>query len=218
MSAVRMFTATTISSSTLWLRGDAGVTTVSNSVSQWNDQSGNGHNFTQATASTRPTLLTSSVLNNRPVINFDGSDDLLNGPLIPSIESQDLSLFVVTTGNSQTGATAGIFCVGAFTSGFWLSRSINSSAQAQVRVNNTSLLLSPVNSLPTTGFNGALIGVNRAVGASSSLFLNGTQVSNSTNSVFNSNFTNSTIVIGRAPTYSSLNGQIAEVILYNRIP
>lgn len=63
-------------STALWLdAADAStVTTVSGVVSQWNDKSGNARNATQATTSNRPAL-TSSGLNSRNVITFDGSND-----------------------------------------------------------------------------------------------------------------------------------------------
>jgi len=41
----------------LWVKADAGVTLTSGAVSTWADQSGNGHDFTQATTSRRPAVL-----------------------------------------------------------------------------------------------------------------------------------------------------------------
>jgi hypothetical protein len=62
----------------LWLdAADAStVTTVSGAVSQWNDKSGNGRNISQSTANQRPTF-TSSGLNGKPTLDFDGSNDVL---------------------------------------------------------------------------------------------------------------------------------------------
>jgi hypothetical protein len=62
----------------LWLdAADAStVTTVSGAVSQWNDKSGNGRNVTQSTVGSRPAY-TSSALNSKNVVTFDGSDDIL---------------------------------------------------------------------------------------------------------------------------------------------
>jgi hypothetical protein len=62
----------------LRLRADLGVTLVSGKVSQWNDQSGNGRNFGQATADARPTYV-SSAQSGKPGISFDGTDDVLEG-------------------------------------------------------------------------------------------------------------------------------------------
>lgn len=62
----------------LWLRADAGVTTVGTGVSVWADQSGNVHNFTDGgVAGQRPTLTTDPGFNGLPVVAFDGIDDVL---------------------------------------------------------------------------------------------------------------------------------------------
>jgi len=65
-------------STALWLdAADAStVTTVSSAVSQWNDKSGNGRNFTQSTSGNRPAL-TTNALGGKPVVTFDGTDDRL---------------------------------------------------------------------------------------------------------------------------------------------
>ena len=57
---------------------DAGVTlaTDGETVQQWNDQSGAGRNLAQGTSGARPTLV-ANVLNGKPVIRFDGTDDVL---------------------------------------------------------------------------------------------------------------------------------------------
>lgn len=67
----------------LWLdAADAStVTTVSGAVSQWNDKSGNGRNFTQGTAANRPAY-TASALNGLPAVTPDGSNDWLTGPVV----------------------------------------------------------------------------------------------------------------------------------------
>ncbi len=74
----------TASNPDIWLKCDAGVysdlgttpATDTQSVEQWNDQSGNGRHFTQTTSGSRPVLHTNSV-NGLPVIRFDGSDDFM---------------------------------------------------------------------------------------------------------------------------------------------
>ena len=59
----------------LWLKAGSGVTGTS-SVSQWDDDSGNGRDFIQGTGSNQPAL-TEDAINFNPAITFDGSSDFL---------------------------------------------------------------------------------------------------------------------------------------------
>lgn len=70
----------------LWLRADAGTLQSSGGsaadsdgdpVGEWEDQSGNGIDFTQSTASSKPTLKL-DMINKQPLIRFDGSNDDLS--------------------------------------------------------------------------------------------------------------------------------------------
>ncbi len=61
----------------LWLKADAGITKDgSNYVSAWADQSGNGNNATQGSGLAQP-LWVDGVLNNKPVLRFDGVNDFM---------------------------------------------------------------------------------------------------------------------------------------------
>ena len=80
----------------LWLRSDLGVTNGAG-VSVWEDQSGNGHDATQGTATYRPTLQTNQI-NGYPSIRFDGSDDYLQASGVADFwNGEDLprSFFIV---------------------------------------------------------------------------------------------------------------------------
>jgi hypothetical protein len=57
------------------LKADAGVTLSGSTVSTWADQSGAGHNATQAAAAAQPALI-SNVVNGKPVVTFNGSQDM----------------------------------------------------------------------------------------------------------------------------------------------
>lgn len=63
-------------SPTAWFRADSLPATIANGgvISQWSDVSGNNRHLTQATGSKQPTLRF-GVLNERPVVRFDGTDD-----------------------------------------------------------------------------------------------------------------------------------------------
>jgi hypothetical protein len=81
----------------LWL--DAADTTTitasSGSVSQWNDKSGNGRNFTQGTGGNQPTTGTRTQ-NGLNVLDFDGTDDFLEGGDILDILTNSATIVVVT--------------------------------------------------------------------------------------------------------------------------
>ncbi|OFY39124.1 MAG: hypothetical protein A2275_13400 [Bacteroidetes bacterium RIFOXYA12_FULL_35_11] len=97
----------------LWLKGDvglysdAGITpaTNGNPIQQWNDFSGNANNISQATGSKQPVFYT-NILNGRPVVRFDGSDDIVKGPASNAVLGgaiQNVSAFTVfktTTNNA----------------------------------------------------------------------------------------------------------------------
>jgi hypothetical protein len=78
--------------------GTTRATTDGNSVALWVDKSGNGRNASQSTSGYQP-LLKTSVLNNRNVIRFDGSDDYLSSV---DLDLDYITMFVVTKLNTQT--------------------------------------------------------------------------------------------------------------------
>ena len=68
-----LFSPDTLLGLTLWLKADAGIDTISsNFVKQWNDQSSNANNASQANASQQPQLIYHiPLLNNMPSIKFN---------------------------------------------------------------------------------------------------------------------------------------------------
>ena len=69
---------TSIPGLSLWLSSDSGVTLNAGMVSQWNDLSGNNHPAIQGVPSRQPLYTTPvSLLNDKPVIRFDGANDFL---------------------------------------------------------------------------------------------------------------------------------------------
>jgi hypothetical protein len=65
------FSPTDLSGLSLWLKADAGVTTSGSNVTAWADQSGNGNNATTIEG-LEPTLV-SNTLNSKPVLRFNGT-------------------------------------------------------------------------------------------------------------------------------------------------
>ncbi len=69
----------------MWLDAEQGITT-DTGVSVWADQSGSGNDATQTTGTEQPTQV-AGVLNGKPVIRFDGTDDWMSFPEISDIRS-----------------------------------------------------------------------------------------------------------------------------------
>lgn len=79
----------------LWLKADAGVTKdESNYVSSWADQSGNGNTFTQSNGSYQP-LYEAGVLNGKPAIKFDGSNDYMIKNTLDLSGTKDVTIFII---------------------------------------------------------------------------------------------------------------------------
>ena len=82
---------------TCWLYGGAGVTESGGAVSAWADQSGNGNNFIQNTAGSRPAYDAADAgFNNFPTIASDGADDFL-------VASTTAANFISTTAHTWVG-------------------------------------------------------------------------------------------------------------------
>jgi hypothetical protein len=62
---------------TAWYKADSISGSDGDPVSAWVDSSGNGHDVAQATAIRQPTLQTNE-LNSKPVVRFDGANDIIS--------------------------------------------------------------------------------------------------------------------------------------------
>ncbi len=102
-----IFTPASLPSLTLWVKGDLGVYNVADTtpatngqtVAQWQDLSGNGYHFTEAT--NKPLFVT-SLLNGHAGVRFDGADDKLINATLPASAAR--TLFVV--GRTETTPVA----------------------------------------------------------------------------------------------------------------
>lgn len=85
---------THISGCKMWMRADLG-TTIATGVSQWNDQSGNSHQFVQATGGNQPTVTTA--INGHTTIHFNGGSQSMacSDAISTCITSTAYTVFVV---------------------------------------------------------------------------------------------------------------------------
>jgi len=104
-SSTQAFAPSNLSSLALWFKADDSVATTSdNHVNTWLDQSGNGSNLLQSTPANQP-LWVDGVLNGKPVLRFDGANTYLDGgSSVGNIQSTGASFFIVGKSNTSQGA------------------------------------------------------------------------------------------------------------------
>jgi len=88
-----------VAGSVLWLKANTGFT-----GSAWNDNSGSGNNFSQASITNRPTLST-NVFNFNEALAFDGTSSFMEQPAPSGFPTgnNDRSIIVVAQANTTTG-------------------------------------------------------------------------------------------------------------------
>lgn len=201
----------------LWLRSDVGVTyNGSNQVSKWIDQSGNGNHALQSTSSNQPTISTNAI-NGLPALSFNGTSQYLQ--LLSGFANftSGASIFVVVNPTSTasdarfielgTAANTNTISLQRYSTtagpGFYVYSGASGSS-----VVSTSGLTTSQYQLVEALHNGSNV---------ATLYTNGTQiVQGAINSIPNITRTGN---IGTNYSHSGnfIQGQIAEVIVYNKI-
>jgi hypothetical protein len=187
----------------LWLdAADESTITIATGVSQWNDKSGNGRNFSQATAGNQPVYSTSA-LNGKNVVNFVSSDSLTRAA-IPFNDLGNNSLYVV---GNRTGANA-------FNVAVIISRA--ATRTRNMLFGNGSSYWGVYQGNPATGFVGATYKICEIIAdqASNSYlhYQDGTSQGSAGNVNENTVFGDNNCYLGNDQYGSSLIGNIAEVI------
>jgi len=224
----------------LWLRADSLNLQHGDSVAEWVDESPNRHVFTQSTASARPTFVTNDAdWGYRPHLSFDGNDKL-ELPFSASLNTNQFSLFVVCTVNSDDNTHHSIIentdlaGLGTGNKGWVMTAVTTSNAgnndMYQMRTGTGG---SPTLSVQNTATNTlvpndpAIISFTLAGGdgaganATKTLFYNGVMspvtgtYGGQLTAPYHKHASAQGYDIGNDPSYQ-LTGQIAEVIQYNR--
>jgi hypothetical protein len=210
----------TLNNTPFWLEANSLGLSNGASVSSWTDLSGNGNNSSQASSSARPTYSTNQV-NGLAVVDFDGSDDYLKANLISELSNQaDLSWFIVfrtdNTGVNQLAVSSNYAGGSAFNLK-WGAGIVNNKHQDLVKTDAGAT--KRVNTNASSGYNlrfGSIQGSSTDV---LSCFLNGNSSGTNNATAYSTNAHLST-VIGKSANSGSfhLDGQIAEIILFNSVP
>lgn len=204
----------------IWLKGDVGITKdASNYISTWADQSGNGLNATQGTSGVKP-LWVNSVVNGKPVVRFDGSNDYLSfGPLTVNGLTQMSMILVSSNRADQSGGTYGDFNVALIfdETGNWgkvylgpFQKTV-STRYGTGQANNINIYTRP--STIGTGFSTSISIKN---GTNEYLYVNGTSVATYTGKLSAIANSSSTGWLGRGGNNTYFNGDVAEVLIYDR--
>ena len=200
----------------IWLIADSCDADASNLVSLWPDLSGNNHDFFQNTNSKKPLRTDSEYFQNHQVLKFDGANDQLVNLLVDNVNTEDLTVFILSSGLPQGNVRSGLFCVNGISNGLTMARNIGSSKYFRVWVNLSAGLNTGSQSAPNT-YSPRILSYKREVGVNSKIYLNGIQKGSNSSAGYNSSFTNGVARIGYAPNYQYFKGSIAEIVIYNRI-
>lgn len=193
------FSPESITGLKLWLKADALALSDNDAVASWTDSSGLGNHAVQATEAKKPTFKT-AIQNGKPVIRFDGTDDHVACPAITA--ASGLTCLVVAKVNS------GIFPM----------LFVASNANLELRGNAGGTAMQLLTNGVTT-----IAGDADGVWAVYSFANNGSNLSEFwTNGTSHGTTANSsalgTPVIGdRIAGGQPMNGDVAEVILYNSL-
>lgn len=200
------FTPKSLPGLVAWYRADLGVT-VATGVSSWADQSGTGDankNLTQATGTKQPTLNTAdAAYNNQPTLSFArASVQALHSGTWSAAQAQPSTTFIV--GNDDGTATNQFYCDGNAAATQVLGNNGAGNYQAYA---GTTLAGGTPSSSPrilAAVFNGA----------SSSLFISA-KTAVATGNAGATGLTGFTAGAAGDSVSNTLNGKIAEIIIYS---
>jgi len=213
-----------LSNPVLWLKADSLNLDDGASVASWTDSSPNKWAFTQGTASAQPSLVKRDAdFNLKPHVHFDGGDNLAVS-FDAKLNPNNMTVFVVSTVDSDNNAYHGIidnmngntgWLLYAKMSGsdnYWQWRTGTGSGQtiisaaADTVVPNTPSIVT----LKMQGSNGAGGGTT-----TQTLSVNGKSEATSSAVFTKKTATTSTPMLGKVGSFQ-LTGQMAEVIIYDR--
>ena len=211
MSTNRIFNynSSILGNPSLWLRADKGIHLTGSTVYQWDDQSGNGYNATQATLINQP-LFVPNAINDKPILRFDGANRflLISNSAVPIDKHTIFIVFKTYNTSSQS-----IF-------GIWYSKPgwnfVLSSGVYTYIIDKSSAYIT--GTAPTIGANN-LFSLTFD-GSNVKSYNSGSLIQNDS-SIYSSVYSNTSdaLAIGIATngvsTADPFNGDIAEIVIYN---
>lgn len=208
---------------TLWLKADEGVTKDgSGFVSAWADQSGNTNHASQTVSANRPQWM-DQILNDKPVLRFDGTNDQIKAARVPG--TNDFTVISVARTftshevdfegiSGNTGGTGQRYLFGVTQSG------ADAGAGVSMGTNGISVYERGSNYLPAPAVYNGLVGTNffmveiKYTAKQAQILLNGgllrTGLVSPRPNVF------APTEIGSSASFGAFNGDVAEVLVYAR--
>ncbi len=216
-----------------WLKADAGVfsdngttaaTVNGTPVQQWNDQSTMVNNAQQAASANKP-VFNNSIINGYPALRFS-SNQYLDALAAPGINPTNSWIFFLVF--RQSSFTAGGTGDGVGT--YLMDRTTNTQNLTSFKIVNTDKFYLQKRNDDNTGLGGPVSTTSagsslffitdyyRQFGSGYGLYINGK--SDGTSGDDSKNLTGPTIRIGRhqSTINGGLNGDLAEVVVYNTFP
>lgn len=187
----------------LWLRADAGVNTSATQV--WTDQSAAANHAKQSTAANRPTW-TDNILNGRPILRFDGTNDTLAADHDTDFNTSQVSLLTVFKRSTTSSSTLAWKMNSGGNQGY--GQQFTSSTNFRSWINGNQ-----ANGTPASG--SFVLAETIYNQTNHKLYLDGTQASSTSYSTAVTSNTEP-FSIGSKGTSSYFNGDMAEVMVYNR--
>lgn len=200
------------------LFGDSNCTTTTltaNAVACWKDKSTNGYNLTQTTGSAQP-LLTSGGMNSKPVLRFDGTNDTLTRTASTPIGSGDDTYTVIAAWKTTINNTSQVIweqnSTPTQTNGYRGALIILGGSNYGYNGENND-----AHNISTYATSTAYGSIMTANSATVTIYSNGTTGSGTINATTENISTQIVTVGSKRGTGEYLNGDLAEVIVLDRV-
>ncbi|HEY9773364.1 MAG TPA: LamG-like jellyroll fold domain-containing protein [Planktothrix sp.] len=199
----------------LWLRGDNSVTTSGSNVTAWGDVSGSNNNAS-GVASHYPTIVTNAI-NGRSAVSFaSGSSQYLQLPTISNLGGSGASVFAVVKPASVT-AGARVLDMGNGSASDNLELQLTSSTGAGLYVLNAGTSSNVTGTSALTLNNWQLLEGIDTSSSSATLYTNGVQQQTNPSMQNLQSVSRADNFVGQGSgTGNYFNGQLAELLVYNR--
>ncbi|SNS77346.1 Por secretion system C-terminal sorting domain-containing protein [Ekhidna lutea] len=201
----------------IWLKADDGITESASMISDWTDQSGNNNDAAQGASDSRPTLISNS-LNGNPLIDFDGTNDYMDGISGAGFYTHDY--FVVMQPDNTMDASSSVQAILGYASGndnglFFgtysgtiVNEVLTHAVGTYERADNTALASYSTSQIINSR--------NNAGATAQEIFVDEVQVDDASALGAFANQSNVDYIIGdRYTTGQAFDGKVAEVISYS---